>query len=265
MQWVTLVAVLAGLPLLANEAPILRVGMEPRSTPWSFVPGMDVAREDFTKPPRISPAQLERLEGFDIDVMNALARRLAVRPQVVPTSWFDLEAGLLAHQYDVILSGWTPTPQTNQEIVASVPYYRWGLLVAVRSDDGSLRSLRDLEGKKVGHFNDPAVEKGLEALAFGLKLEFVAGGNTEVLFEQLKAGFLDAMIYDSLGVRWRVARDRRLRILGAPLNDLGYHVGVRRNDADLFSRIQAAIRDLVVSDEMAAIRRKWEGPPVFPR
>ena len=56
--------------------------------------------------------------------MNSLGRQLGVRPKVIPTAWVDLETGLLAGRYDVILSGWTPNPETPPEIVASEPYHR---------------------------------------------------------------------------------------------------------------------------------------------
>jgi polar amino acid transport system substrate-binding protein len=79
------------------------------------------------------------------------------------------------------------------------------------------------------------------------------------LFNDLGAGGLDAVVFDSVYVRWRVMRDGAFRVVGEPLNRLAYHVGVRREDAALLSRVNSAIRDLRASAEMAQIRRHWEG------
>lgn len=245
-------AALAG----AEQLKVLGVGMDTRQPPWAFVPGLDYSGENARKTPRVSAEQIRSLEGFDVDVMNALARRLGVQTRVVPVSWFDLEKGLLAGRYDLILSSWTPSPETPEAVLATVPYCDWGLLVTVRADNRRIVSYRDLDGARVGHYRDPTVEKALRAMGHG---QFAARDLADTLFDELKRGELDAVIFDSLYVRWRVARDRSFRVVGEPLNRLGYHVGVRKEDTTLFARVQAAIKAMLASGEMARIRRKWEG------
>jgi ABC-type amino acid transport substrate-binding protein len=108
------IAPAAGAPLT------LRVGMVTRTPPWVFVLGLDLSKEDETKVAAINPEQLNRLTGLVVDVMKALTRRLGTA-RVVPTAWGDLEAGLVAKRYDLILCGWTPNPKTPSAIAASVP------------------------------------------------------------------------------------------------------------------------------------------------
>ena len=116
--------------LLAAGAPeTLRVGLDPRSPPSAFVPGANYSYDETRQPPLMGDEALRRLDGFEIDVMKAIAARLGMTPRVVPTSWFGLERGLLDGHYDVILGSWTPSDGTPKGIVASVPYYDWGLVV----------------------------------------------------------------------------------------------------------------------------------------
>ena len=245
-----------------SERSFLRVGMDPRAAPTAFVPGVDFSREDPRKAPTLTPAQLGRIEGLEVDVMNALARRIGVEARVVPTSWYALEAALLEGRFDVILSSWTPHEHTPKGIAASIPYYEWGLLVAVRADDSRIRSIPDLAGLRVGHIPDPAVQRALSEMGKGLGTRAaVIRDNGDLLFDDLESRTIDALIFDSLYVRWRVSRDRSFRVVGEPLNRLGYHVGVRREDSELLRKINAAIRDLAGSEEMHSIRRTWEGPP----
>jgi polar amino acid transport system substrate-binding protein len=230
--------------------------METRSPPWAFEPGRDVSKDDLRKPPKLSPAQLQALEGFDVEVMNALALRLGMQPKVVPTSWLSLEAGLLAGQYDVILSAWTPNPRTPPEIAASVPYCDWGLVITVRAGETSIHSPADLDGHRVGQLPDPTVARALRQMGDG---HFVQGENPEKLFADLKGGSLDAVILDSFYARWKASRDPSFQVVGEPLNRLGYHVGVRSAEPELLRKVDAALGALQASGELAAIRRRWQG------
>lgn len=240
-----------------GEPAVVRVGMDPRSPPWVFVPGVDYSRDD-TGPQRALEVDVKKLTGFDVDVMEALGRRMGAIMKVVPAPWLQLEQGLVARHYDLILCGWTPHPGTPLGIVASDPYHAWGLLIAIRADDATvIRSVPDLDNRRVGHFADPAVRRGLTAMGHG---RFESRSHPTTLFRDLSAGALDAVIFDSLYVRWRVANDPGLRVVGTPLNRLGYHVAARQEDAALFAKVQAAVRDLVSSEEMKKIRRRWEGP-----
>jgi ABC-type amino acid transport substrate-binding protein len=247
---------------VALAAPLsVRVGMDTRTPPWAFAPGSDASKEDFRAEPHPGPDELSRLEGLDVDVMHALADRMGVSVEVVPTAWIDLESGLRDGRFDLILNAWTPSATTPPEIVASDPYYSWSLLLAVRASETSIRSVADLAGHRVGHVSDPAVLRAVRAMGMGVdaQLERVDQGGEE-MFARLARGDLDGLLFDSTFVLWRVARDREFRVVGEPLNKLGYHVGVRRDDRDLFEKVQAAVRSFVASGEPDALRRKWEGP-----
>jgi ABC-type amino acid transport substrate-binding protein len=254
-----LLAILMSSTARAEAPSVVRVGLDPRSAPWAFVPGYDYEKEDVHAPPKLTAEQLSHLVGLDVDVLHALERRMGARMQIVPTPWFDLEAGLLASRYDLILNAWTPSSRTPEGIVATTPYHQWGLLVAARTADESVRTLADLADGRIGHVSDPSVLPALRALSAGVgaRLTVVDQGGEE-LFKRLGRGGLDAIVFDSAFVRWRVARDGAFRVVGEPLNKLGYHVGVRASDKALFERVQQAIDGFVGSTEAQEIRRRWE-------
>ena len=254
---VTVLALLASVAAAAAAEPPLRVCMETRDAPWAYVPGREWDVVDRARTPTLAARDRTRLVGLDVDVMAALTGRLKMSPQVVPTSWIKLESALTNRRCDVIVSSWTPTPDTPAAIVASAPYCEWGLLIAARADSQRIQSVSDLSGARVGHIPDPAVARALAEMGRGER--FVRGTKTQ-LFRDLRAGVLDAVIYDSLFVRWLVSRDADFRVVGQPLNRLGYHVGVRRSDPALAERVREAVDALVASGEARAIQRKWEEP-----
>ena len=78
------------------------MGMDTRSPPWSFVPGLDYSREDQSKDPQLREAQLRKLTGIDVDVATALGQRMGMTVRIVPIAWFDLEQALLSKRIDAI-------------------------------------------------------------------------------------------------------------------------------------------------------------------
>ena len=61
-------------------------------------------------------------------------------------------------------------------------------------------------------------------------------------------------------MRWRAKNSGEIVVVGAPLNKMGYHVGVLASDESLFSRVQAAVRSLEKAGTLEAIRHRWEDP-----
>jgi ABC-type amino acid transport substrate-binding protein len=257
----TLVALLLAAPgasvaIGAPEPAVLRVGMDTRSRPWAFVPGLDYSKEDWQKPPRITPAQVEELQGLDIDFVKALGTRLGVTLKIVPYTWQHIEEGLVSKQFDLLVNAWVPNSRTPPGIVA-IPYCEWGLVVAVRADNRTIQSYQDLEGTTVGHFNDPAVQRSVDTLRARKTIPFE---DSDQLFDALGAGTLDAAIEDSTYAVWRVAHDPSFRVVGEPLNKLVYSVGLRKDDAALAERVEGAVRDLVQTGEIAKIKKRWASP-----
>lgn len=248
-------AAAAPLPQAAEPKP-LRVAIDTRQAPWSFVPGLDVSKENYRKAPVLSAAQRKALVGIDVDVVKALERKLGTPLTLVPWSWFSTEAGLLAGDVDLVVSSWTPNPRTPEAVAASPSYYDWGLLLAVRADDSAITTFADLGGRRLGHYRDPAVERSLQAM--GRSATLVPSDDPDALFARLKAGEIDAVAFDSPYVRWRVAHDQTLRVVAEPLNRLGYHVGVRAADTVLRQKVDDAIRALTASGELARIKAFWE-------
>ena len=246
--------ILGAVPLaFGADLPEFRIGMETRLQPWSFV--ADLPRRPT---PAMSAAELQKLIGLDVEVMKAVAAQLKRTPVVVPTVWYELEKDLLANKFDVILSAWTPSPATPATIAPSPPYCDWGLVVAVRTPDDRVKTVADLgqQNLRVGHIDDPAVKRSLYALGGG---RFEVRTTVPQLFRDLMENKLDAVVYDSLYVRWRASTQHDVRVVGEPLNRLGYHLGLRKADAALAREVEAAIRALRDSGELGRIQARWEG------
>lgn len=247
-------------PRMSEAQAAFRVCMDTGLPPWSFIPTrLPRFEEDPALSKRLPPAtaaEIKTAQGLDVDVAQAVGRRLGVSLQIVQASWYDLEKTLAAGGCDAIVNAWTPSRRTPAGIVASEPYVQWGLQVAVRQDETRFARYTDLAGQAVGHIDDPALELTLRALA-GAKL--VAYSLNRELFYALQTRKIDAVAHDSTYIGWRVGRGEPFKAVGEPLNKLGYHVGVMTAGGERSARALAAVKDLAASVEMEGIRKKWQG------
>lgn len=252
-------ATLLALAVLAGsvQAADLKIGISSDNPPWSFVPErLPVLLAGATSLPPVTPVQFKGLSGLDVDVAKALAQRLGMTPRFVSASWLNIEKELLDKKFDVILSSWTPSRKTPPTVAASDPYYNWGLVIAVHGADAKVHNYRDLASARlVGYYADPAVEQTLRSLGATQSKSFDSEG---AMFKALHDGTLDVIVHDSTYVHWRVNDDPDIRIVGEPLNRLGYHVGVRRADKELLLKVNGALKELAASPEMAEIKKKAE-------
>ena len=88
-----------------------------------------------------------KYKGFDIDVMNELAKDLGVKVKFVPAEWKTIVAGITADRYDISTSV-TKTPKRAEVAGFTATYYKYGTVPIV------LKNLKkfptwDLNNKKV--------------------------------------------------------------------------------------------------------------------
>lgn len=87
--------------------------------------------------------------GYDIEVMNAIAEKLGAEPTYQNTSFNTIFRDTAAGQFDIAAAASTITPEREQTVTFSDPYYeaQQALVVPVDSD---IASVDDLSGLIVG-------------------------------------------------------------------------------------------------------------------
>ncbi|MDR0383042.1 MAG: transporter substrate-binding domain-containing protein, partial [Spirochaetaceae bacterium] len=88
-----------------------------------------------------------KLVGYDVEVAEAIAAKLGVKPRFVEAKWDSLVIGLDTGLWDVVINQVTVTSERREKYDFSVPYsYAHGVVIA-RNDDDSIKSFEDLKGK----------------------------------------------------------------------------------------------------------------------
>ncbi len=88
-------------------------------------------------------------QGFDVDVVNEIAKRLDVEAEFIKTPFDPIFRNLAQGRFDMVASAATITPEREKTVAFSVPYFPadQSLMVKRGSD---IKSVGDLAGKRIG-------------------------------------------------------------------------------------------------------------------
>jgi len=93
-----------------------------------------------------------RIEGFDIDLINEVAKFMGVSVRVVNTGWDPLFIQIPAKTLDMGISAMTITDDRNRTLLFSDPYFISDLSIVVRKNgpmEGVISQPADLQGRRI--------------------------------------------------------------------------------------------------------------------
>jgi len=133
--------------------------------------------------------------GFDIDLTDAIAKKLDLKLSVQDVSFDGLQSGttLIAGTCDMGASAMTITDERKEKIDFSDPYYD-SLQSLLTSVDSGIKSIKDLDGKNVGVQQGTTGESYAKENAKGATLVQYPGDAE--LWPALQAGQIDAILQD---------------------------------------------------------------------
>ena len=101
-------------------------------------------------PPFESRNPAGELQGFDIDLGNAICQAAQLKCSWVETSFDALIPGLVAKKFDAINSAMNITEQRRKSIDFTQPIYRIPSQLVGKSDSGMQATPEGLKGKTIG-------------------------------------------------------------------------------------------------------------------
>lgn len=260
MRAKTLVKAAIGLLIVAALAVPFAAGCS--SSGQTIQSGKLLMGSDTSYPP-FESMQGTKPVGFDVELAQAIAKKLGLQLNVISTAWDGIIPGLKTNKYDVIMSAMTITPDRKKQINFSSPYIDSDQSIAVVKGS-PIKSQADLKGKVVGVQIDTTGQFKAEEIqkAGGLK-EIQKFDTILVAFEALEQGKVDAIIND-YPVNEYVSQTRgKTNVVARIKTNEQYGIGVSKKNTELLEKINGALKDLKDDGTYTAIYKKWFGvaPP----
>jgi polar amino acid transport system substrate-binding protein len=245
-----LVAVAAGLAAAAFLAPA-----SPAAQPLVFCSDVSYPPEEFFQGAK--PA------GSDIDIGDAIAKKLGTTAQFQNTGFDGIIAALLGKKCDAIISGMNDTPARAKQ-VAFVDYLKVGQSLMVKKGNPlHVSKLSDLAGRsvsvEVGTTNKDFLQQESAKLvkAGKKKIDVVTFPKDTDAAAALKTGRVDVYFGDSPVVAYYIQKDKSFAFAGAPINPIAVGIAVRKGDK-LHAQVQGAVNAMYKDGSMKKILAKWK-------
>lgn len=201
-----------------------------------------------------NPKNTDELIGFEVDIVDALAEEMGRTPVYVNNAWENLIPGLNRKLYDISINGLEVTPEHEEVVNFSVPYYKTFLQLAVRKEENSIKSLEDCRGKKVGTLKESFAQELLKEVG-GIDIRtYNVEANT---YEDLANGRLDAAFFDQPIALYSAGFNPEIKFVGPPVGELEYAIAVRKEDKDLLREVNKALVALRDSGKLREIYDRW--------
>lgn len=205
-------------------------------------------------PPFESLDNQNNVIGFDIDIMNEVAKKLGVKLEVVQMNFDSLIAGLTSNKFDIMAAGVSVTEDRKKQVDFSVPYLVGSDAIVVNKDiKDPITKLEDLKGKTVavqlGTVQSDRLKKvgGITVKEFDLFTQAAAA----VSSKQADAMYLAKVVAEQF-----VKKDPNLKIAAeTPADDTAY--ALRKNTPDLTAVVNQTITDLQKSGQFDQLVQKW--------
>lgn len=200
--------------------------------------------------------------GFDVDVMNLIARKYGWKIVYKPWDWSTIVAALENGDIDVIASGMTFNAPRSQKIWFSVPYYSYvHQVVVLREDKRGLNEILnsgEYVAVQIGSTADDWANKLLET---GYNFKKLSLDSYVAALQALLDGRASAFITDSAFLGPYLKRNPDVEAKVKVVGELGapnvYAIATRPQDKWLRDRINEALEELMDSPAWNELLRKW--------
>lgn len=194
--------------------------------------------------------------GFDIELWDAVSRRINKSYELDPMGFKDIIPGLQQNKFDVAIAGITIKKERLKTIDFSNGYYNAGLLILVRGEENNINSAEDLRNKTVAtKFSTHSADFTKEWTSIN-NIKFFP--NTDAMLLELLSGGVDAVIFDSpiISYLMRQAPTDLTKIVGPLYMGRPYGIAFPKG-SPLVPKVNRALKEMRVDGSYARLYRKW--------
>ncbi len=215
--------------------------------------------KDSTPPFGYIDEATRQLIGYDVDFCRAIADKLGVKLELKAVTSASRMPQLIEGNIDLIAATMTKTPERAQQIDFSDTYFGTGQKFLVKK--GTVKTLADLEGKKIGTTKGSTSEQNVaKSLPSATVLSF---DDYPQAFLALQQGKVFAVTTDEsilAGIRGKAPNREEYEIPDIQISEEPYGIGMRKGDTAFVQFVNATLQDMEKSGKAKEIFEKWFGP-----
>lgn len=201
-----------------------------------------------------------KIVGFDVDLVNAVAKKAGYNANVVNVGWDPLFVEVKDKKSDLAVSAITITDERKQTYDFSTPYYLSTneILVPENSD---IKSAADLKGKTIAVQNATTGQEVAESILGKNSSNVKKFENNNLAIMELLQGGANAVIADNGVVDTYVKNnpDKKLKIIKDDSFPKEFYGLMFPKGSSLKADFDKAIKTVIDNGTYAKIYKKWFG------
>ncbi|GKX62660.1 arginine ABC transporter substrate-binding protein [Pragia fontium] len=240
MKKLLVATLLASISLSAAAAEKIRFATEASYPPFEFIDANN------------------QIQGFDIDLANALCKEIKAECTFSNQSFDSLVPGLKFRRFEAAIAAMDVTPERQQQVTFTNTYYdNSAQFIAMK---GKVADLAALKGQKVGMQNGSTHQKYL--LEKHTDIKPVAYDSYQNAILDLKSGRINAVFGDTAVVAEWLKKNDDLASVGEKVTDnayfgTGFAIALNQKNTDLRDKMNAALEKIKQDGTYKAIYDKW--------
>ncbi|NIK13041.1 transporter substrate-binding domain-containing protein [Alkalibacillus almallahensis] len=200
------------------------------------------------------------MEGFDIDLLNAIADEAGFEVEYETMNFDGLLASMRSERHDMGIAGISITDDRDENMDFSDKYYDSGLILAV-PQDSDIESIDDVDGMDIGSRQGSTSEAFLNDET---DANVTAFPEIVTAYMDLEANRLDAVFYDLPNVQYYIKENApdSLKTVGDLQQGQPYGIAFPEG-SDLVEPVNEALATIIDNGTYAEIYQEWFGeePP----
>ena len=196
----------------------------------------------------------DKVVGFDIELMNEVAKIAGFEIKINDMSFDGLLPALQTKKIDIVIAGMTATEERKVAVNFSDSYYTASQVIVVKEGNKDIKSFADLKGKKVGvmlGFTGDLVVSDMEGVA---NEKFNAA---YAAIMSLKTDKVDAVVLDSEPAKNFVLNNEGLKIVDGDSEIEEYAIAIRKDDEELLNKINQALKEVKANGKYDELLKKY--------
>ncbi|WP_297286205.1 transporter substrate-binding domain-containing protein [uncultured Brachyspira sp.] len=192
--------------------------------------------------------------GFDIDLMNEIAKIIGKKIEIKDMTFDGLIPALEANTIDIIIAGMTVNESKKKIMNFSIPYYEVRQNIIVLDNNTDITNLSSLNNKRV-------------AVVLGYRADNILSTNEAVTLERynrtadtvlaLQSGKVDAAVMDSPVAIGYVKNNEGLKIVDTYSDIQELAIGFRKKDVQLMEDVNNAMNILQTNGVYDSLLEKY--------
>ncbi|WP_028603336.1 ABC transporter substrate-binding protein [Ottowia thiooxydans] len=218
-----------------------------------------VAAFDANPPFGSVDGKTRKIVGLDVDYANALAKKLGVKLEIVPTNPANRIPLLTSGKVDLVLANFTITEERTKVVNFSIPYFASGTQFIAKK--GTLKSPEQLSGLRIGV--DKGTTNEIQLRDKFPQATLVAYDDTPFAFTALRNGNVQAISQDGpklIGLLANVPDREKYEIPPFAISQDYIGVGVPKGETALTEFVNTTLRELEANGQAQRVYDTWFGP-----